>query len=400
MNIRFGRRVNYAVGLLTLLAILTACEKSPGRSGPPPGPSEVAVVVVQPQRVSIITELPGRTSPCLVAEVRPQVSGIIQKRLFTEGSDVKAGEVLYQIDPATYETVYASARAALARAAANVMSIRSRVERYKELVTINAVSQQDFDDATAGLKQGEAEIEAGKAAVENARINLAYTRVNAPIAGRVGKSNVTVGALVTANQPAPLTVIQQLDPIYVDATQSSANLLQLKGHIAAGRIKDGGPGQAQVKLLLEDGTSYPLQGSLKFSDVTVDASTGSFILRMVFPNPNHTLLQGMYVRALVQEGVIERAILVPQQGVSRDPKGNPFVLIVNNSDKVERRMITVARAIGDKWLVAAGLKPGDRVIVEGSQKAPPGASVKVVSFDAEGKENPAAEAAQPAVKKQ
>lgn len=399
MNTKCGRRVAWAIVVLTVFLVLTACGKSPGGGPQQAGTPEVAVVAVQPESVAINTDLPGRTSAYLVAEVRPQVSGIVQKRLFTEGSDVKAGEVLYQIDPATYEAAYAGAKAALARAEANVMSIRNRVQRYTELVTINAVSQQEHDDALAALKQAEADIEANKAVAETARINLAYTRVTAPITGRIGKSNVTVGALVTANQPSPLTVIQQLDPIYVDATQSSANLLQLKRNIAAGRIKGDGPDQARVKLLLEDGTPYPLEGKLTFSDITVDSSTGSFILRMVFPNQKHTLLPGMYVRALVQEGVADRAILAPQQGVSRDPKGNPVALIVDAEGKVQQRMITVDRAIGDKWLVTSGLKPGDQVIVEGIQKVRPGASVKAVPFDAGPKDAPgAAKTVQPPAK--
>jgi membrane fusion protein (multidrug efflux system) len=390
MKIKYGRTIICVLGVLTTLLMLGACGQSKPGGGPQGTAPEVAVVTIQPQRVSVITELPGRTSPYLIAEVRPQVNGIIQKRLFTEGGDVKAGTVLYQIDPATYEAAYAGSKAALARAEANVISIRNRVDRYKELVAINAVSQQEYDDATAALKQAEAEIEANKASVENTRINLAYTRVTAPITGRIGRSNVTVGALVTASQPTPLAVIQQLDPIFVDATQSSANLLQFKGNIAAGRIKDAGPGQTQVKLLLEDGTPYPLEGTLKFSDVTVDASTGSFIQRMVFPNPKQTLLPNMYVRALIQEGVIDRAILVPQQGVSRDPKGNPFVLIVDGSGKVEQRTITVARAIDDKWNVSSGLAPGDQVIVEGIQRVRPGSPVKVVPFDAGQKDSPQA----------
>jgi membrane fusion protein (multidrug efflux system) len=376
-----------AAGVMAFLFMFTACGK-PTQGPPQAGNPEVGVVVVQQEPVAINTELPGRVSAYLVAEVRPQVSGIIQKRFFTEGADVKAGEVLYQIDPATHEAAYSGAKAALAKAEANVMSIRNRVQRYKELVTINAVSQQEHDDAVAALKQSEADIEANKAATETARINLAYTRVTAPINGRIGKSNVTVGALVTASQPTPLSVIQQLDPIYVDATQSSANLLQLKRNIAAGRIKGDGPDQARVKLLLEDGTAYPLEGKLTFSDITVDPSTGSFILRMVFPNQKHTLLPGMYVRALVQEGVADHAILIPQQGVSRDPKGNPVALIVDGSDKVQQRIITVDRAIGNKWLITEGLKPGDRLIVEGIQKVRPGASVKVVPVDAGRKDGP------------
>jgi len=397
MQITCGRKLITA-GIAVLLLALFACGRSPQGQQQAAAP-EVAVVVVKPEPVVINTELPGRASAYLVAEVRPQVSGIIQKRLFTEGDDVKAGEVLYQIDPATYEAAHAAARATLARAEANVMSIKNRVERYKELVVINAVSQQDLDDAMATSKQAEADVASGKAAVETARINLAYTRITAPISGRTGKSMVTVGALVTANQPTALTVIQQLDPIYVDATQSSANLLQLKRNMAAGRIKGAGPDQARVRLLLEDGTPYPSEGSLKFSDVTVDPSTGSFILRMVFPNPRHMLLPGMYVRPVIQEGIVERAILVPQQGVTRDPKGNPVALIVDGSGKVEQRMIVVDRAIGNTWLVSSGLAPGDRLVVEGAQRVRPGASVKVVPFDAGGKDGPeAAKPAQPAAK--
>jgi len=408
MKIKYGTLLFCAVTFTIVLLMLNACGQSKPVAGPQGVAPEVAVFTIQQERVPVITELPGRTTAYLVAEVRPQVGGIIQKRFFTEGSDVKAGNVLYQIDPATYETAHSAAKGALARAEANVISIRNRVERYKELVTINAVSQQEYDDATAALKQAEADVQVNNAATESARINLNYTRITAPITGRIGKSNVTVGALVTANQPTPLAVIQQLDPIYVDATQSSANLLQLKGHIAAGRIKGDGPNQARVKLLLEDGTPYPLEGILKFSDVTVDSSTGSFIQRMVFPNPKLTLLPGMYTRALIQEGVIDRAILVPQQAVSRDPKGNPFVLIVDGADKVEQRMITVARAIGDKWNVASGLAPGDKVIVEGMQRVRPGATVKVIPFDAGQKENveakktanPPGKTVQPAAKAQ
>jgi membrane fusion protein, multidrug efflux system len=381
-------RLIAAMGIIVLCLMLTCCGKSKGL--PQGGAPEVAVVVMRAERVPVITELPGRTSPYLVAEVRPQVSGIIQKRLFTEGSDVKAGEVLYQIDPATYEAAYAGAKAALARAEANVMSIGNRVQRYKELVAINAISKQEHDDAVAALKQAEADIEANKAALETARINLAYTSIKAPISGRIGKSNVTVGALATAYQGTAFTTIQQLDPIFVDVTQSSANLLQLKGHIAAGRIKGAGPAQARVRLILEDSMPYPLEGNLKFSDVTVDPSTGSFILRMVFPNQKNILLPGMYVRALVQEGIIDNAILVPQQGVSRDPKGNPVVFIVDAEGKVQQRMITVARAIGDRWNVASGLAPGDRVIVEGIQKVRPGVPVKVVAFDPGRKDGPEA----------
>ncbi|MBA4390926.1 MAG: efflux transporter periplasmic adaptor subunit [Syntrophus sp. (in: bacteria)] len=385
------------VGILFIGLALSGCGKP---KGPPSGGApEVAVVVMQYERVPIVTELPGRTSAYLMAEVRPQVNGIIKERLFTEGSDVKAGDVLYQIDPASYQAAYDNAGASLARVEANLLPVRSKAERYKELVAIKAVSQQEYEDVSAALLQVEADIKYWKATVESARINLGYTRITAPISGRIGKSNVTVGALATANQASAFTTIQKLDPVYVDATQSSANLLELKRNMASGKIKGNGPGQAQVKLLLEDGTPYPAEGSLKFSDVTVDPSTGSFILRMVFPNQKNTLLPGMYVRAIVQQGVAEQAILAPQQGVSRDPKGNPFVLIVDAQSKVEQRMIVTDRAVGDKWRVSSGLAPGDQVIVEGIQKARPGASVKVVPFNAGKKESPeAAKSAQPPAK--
>ena len=269
-------------GILFICLVLTGCGN---KKQPPQGAPEVAVIVIQHERVPIFTELPGRTSAFLIAEVRPQVSGIIKKRLFTEGADVKAGEALYQIDPAPYQAAFDNASASLARAEANLPPIRSKAGRYKELVAINAVSQQEFEDVSGAHMQAEADVKYWKAAVESARINLGYTRVNAPIAGRIGKSSVTVGALATANQPLAFTTIQKLDPVYVDATQSSANLLKLKRDLSSGQIKGDGPNQAKVRLLLEDGTSYPQEGTLKFSDVTVDPSTGSFILRMVFPNP-------------------------------------------------------------------------------------------------------------------
>lgn len=381
MQSKYGR----CIVILAVLLAFTACNRSKA-DNKGPGAPEVAVVTVQPERVTLSTELPGRTSAHLIAEVRPQVSGIIQKRLFAEGADVKAGSVLYEIDPATYQAAHAAAKASLARSEANVVSLRNRVERYKELASINAVSKQDHDDAVAALAQVEADIQANKAAVQTAQINLAYTHVKAPISGRIGKSNVTVGALVTANQPTPLSVIQSLDPIYVDATQSSANVLQFKRNLATGKISGGGKDRAKVKLLLEDGTPYPTDGTLKFSDVTVDPSTGSLILRMEFPNPKHTLLPGMYVRAIIQEGVISDAILAPQQGISRDPKGNPVALIVNGEGKVEPRMVTIDRAIGNKWLITQGLKAGDRLIVEGIQKVRPGVPVKVIQFGASGKD--------------
>lgn len=384
-----SKRVKMFAVSITLIGSLILGGCGSQQAAPKPDLPEVAVVTVHPERIVLTTELPGRTSAYFIAEIRPQVNGIVQERLFNEGSDVKAGSVLYRIDPAPYQAAYDNAVAALARSKANLEPVRLKAERYRKLIGLKAISQQDFDNADAALKQAEADIECAKAAVESARINLAYTRITAPISGRIGKSDVTVGALATAYQGSAFATIQQLDPIYVDATQSSANLLDLKRNISAGRIKGAGPDQARVKLLLEDGTLYPQEGILKFSEVTVDPSTGSFILRMVFPNPMHILLPGMYVRAVVQEGMVERAILVPQQGVSRDPKGNPFALIVDGSGKVEQRMITVARAMGDRWLVSEGLDPGDHLIVEGSQRIRPGSFVKVVPFDAGRKDGPA-----------
>ncbi|MDD4463875.1 MAG: efflux RND transporter periplasmic adaptor subunit [Desulfobacterales bacterium] len=368
------------LGVLAGFLITSGCERQPQNAAPPAGPPEVSVVTLQPERVTITTELSGRTSAYLIAEVRPQVNGIIQKRLFTEGADVKAGDVLYQIDPALYQAAYDSARASLARAEANVTSIRYRSERYKELVSIKAVSRQDYDDTVAALKQAEAEIAVGKAAVESARINLDYTRVTAPISGSIGRSLVTVGALATAGQGLPLATIQQIDPVYVDVTQSSASLLRLQRSMESGTLKRDRSNRARVKLNLEDGTPYPLEGALQFHDITVDPTTGSYILRIVFPNPKRILLPGMYARAILEEGVNEQAILVPQQGVGRNPKGEPVSLIVDAEGRVQQRMLTLDRTVGDKWLVSSGLESGDRVIVEGSQKVKPGVSVKAVPF--------------------
>ncbi len=382
-------------GILTGMLAITGCKQPTPPGGPTtakPTP-EVGVVIVRTEPVTLTMELSGRISPQMVAEVRPQVGGIILKRLFTEGSEVKAGEPLYQIDPATYQAAYSSAKAALAKAEANGFTIRQKSERYKQLVAISAVSRQEYDDATAALKQAEADIEAGKAAVETARINLAYTKITAPIAGKIGRSTVTPGALVTANQATALATIQQLDPVYVDVTQSSADLLRLKRNLASGELKGNEPGQATVKLLLEDNSTYPQTGTLKFSEVTVDQSTGSVILRAQFPNPNHLLLPGMFVRGLIQEGVRDQVMLVPQRGVSRDPAGNAIALVAGENDVVERRVLKTERTVGDAWLVTDGLKVGERVIVEGIQRIRPGVTVKVVPFEAK-----AAAGSQPAVK--
>lgn len=342
---------------------------------------EVAVIELKPERASLTVNLSGRTSAYLIAEVRPQVGGIIQKRFFTEGSDVKAGDVLYQIDPALYQASYDKAKADLGKAEAQLVPIKYKFDRYSVLIKSKAISEQSFDDARGDFKKAEAEIEVARAAADTARINLDYTRITAPISGRIGKSNVTVGALVMANNSIALATIQQIDPIYVDVTQSSANLLRLKQEISKGLIKNDKNEMAKVKLFFEDGTLYPLEGDMKFRDVTVDHSTGSFILRMVFPNPDYLLLPGMFVKAAVKEGVVEQAILVPQQGVMRDMKGNPYAMIVDASGKVEQRILEIDRVIGNNWLVKKGLSPGDRVIMEGFQRIRPGAPVKAVSFE-------------------
>ena len=360
---------------------LAACGKAPASKGMPPGaggPAEVGVVAVKQQRVAITSELSGRTAASVIAEIRPQIGGIVQRRLFAEGGEVKAGEVLYQIDPAVYQANSDSAKAGLAKALANQETLRLKVDRYKSLLASKMISQQAFDDANASFQQAQADIATGKAAVELARINLAYTRVQSPISGRIGKSTVTQGALVTASQPTALATVQQLDPINVDVTQSSTEMMRMRRALAGGVLKSAGTDQARVKLLLDDGSTYPLEGKLTFSEATVDPGTGSVTLRAVFPNPNRELLPGMYVRAIVEEGVMEDAIVVPQQGVTHDPKGDAVAMVVNAEGKVEQRIVKTERAIGDKWLVSDGLKAGDQLIVEGLQKARPGAPVVVV----------------------
>jgi membrane fusion protein (multidrug efflux system) len=379
-------------GLMVLGLLVFSCK--PKTANTPAALPEVAIVTVYPERIVLTTELPGRTAAYLVAEIRPQVNGLIKSRLFREGAEVKAGDLLYQIDSAPYEAAYSQAKAGLAQAQAdlmtaeaNVPALRSRAERYNGLIDIHAVGLQDYDDAKAALRQAEATVEARKAsvevnraAVETSRINLSYTPIKAPISGRIGKSNITVGALATAYQANPLAVVQQLDPVYVDVVQSNVDLLRLRSNLESGRLKRNGPLQNKVKLLLEDGSVYPIEGSFQFRDVTVDPTTGSVSLRLVFPNPKEVLLPGVFVRAVVEEGVREQAILVPQQGVSRDPKGNPLAWVVGKDDKVERRELELDRAIGDKWLVSKGVAEGDRVIVEGYTKVRVGTQVKAVPF--------------------
>ena len=374
-----------ATAAVAAALLLFGCGNENGQQAGRSHVPEVAVVTVEPRPIELTTELPGRTSSYLVSEIRPQVNGIVQKRMFKEGSDVNAGDLLYQIDPAPFQVAYDSAKASLSKAQANLPSIRSRAERYKEVLADKAVTKQDYDDATAAVLQAEAEVQYWKTEVEAARINLNYTRVTAPISGRIGKSSVTDGALVTAYQPTALATIQKLDPIYVDVTQSSAELLRLRRNLETGQLIADKNNQKKVRILLGDPTSYSLEGSLEFRDVTVDPSTGSFTLRIVVPNPDHLLLPGMFVRAVVKEGIVEKAIFVPQQGVNRTPKGEPVALIVDETGKVQQRMLTLDRAVGDQWLVSSGLSAGDRVIVEGGQKVRPGTVVKTVPFHLKGK---------------
>lgn len=410
---------------------LWGCDgENPSRMGPPPTP-EVAVITVQPQSVTLTTELPGRTAAFRMAEIRPQVSGLIKKRLFTEGTEVKAGQVLYQIDPAPFQAALDSAAANLSAMGktvgrakailnASIADLKrqeslhelalSNSRRFEDLIKDRAVSALQRDQAAtdaaaaeAALKVAEAQVESSRqslavaeaavkqaeAAMKTARINLAYTQIAAPISGRIGRSNVTEGAIVTAYQPMALATIQQLDPIYVDVQQSTSDLLALKRRIKDGQINQKGPDQSKVRLILGEDTPYPQEGMFQFRDVTVDPSTGSVILRIVFPNAQGALLPGMFVRAVVKEGINEQAILVSQQGVFRDHKGNPAAFVVNDDDKVEQRPLTLERTIGHNWLVSAGLAAGDRVIVEGMQKVRPGSPVKVVPFN-EGGVQPAA----------
>ncbi len=376
-------KINVLLALLSAGLLFTGCERKQ-QTPPPRSLPQVTILTVKAQKVALATELPGRTAPFRVAEIRPQVSGLILKRLFVEGSDVKAGQVLYQIDPAPFQAILNNSLAALRRAEATLPSIRARAERYRNLLADKAVSRQEYDDAAAALIQVEADIRYYQAALETARINLGYTEVKAPISGRIGRSLVTEGAIVTAYQPLALATIQQLDPIYVDVPRSTTELLYLQRRLQDGRLQNQGADRNQVKLILEDNSVYTSKGKLQFRDVTVDQTNGSVILRVVFANPQSVLLPGMFVRAVINEGVNEQAILVPQQVVSRDHKGNPLALIVTTDNKVQLRRLTIDRALGDKWLITSGLAPGDRVIVEGRQRVRPGARVEVVLPKASG----------------
>src|SRR5579863_3402370 len=358
-----------AIGLL-----VAGCAKHAALTPPKPA---VTVVDLHAGPVSLTTELPGRTSPYRVADVRPQVDGVVLKRLFKEGDLVAAGKQLYQIDPAAYEATLESSRATLAHARAAVIAAKLTAERYTALVDAHAVSHQDYDNAVATLQQDQADMASGEAAVRSAEINLAYTKVYSPISGRTGRSSVTEGALVTANQASSLVTITQLDPVYVDLTQPSTTLVRLKRELAAGQIRRVDGDQAPAKLLLEDGSSYDSPGRLEFSEVTVDQGTGSVTLRAIFPNPESLLLPGMFVRATIEEGVREGAILAPQQGITHSPDGEATALVVGANDTVEKRSIELNGALGDHWLVTRGLAAGDRLIVAGVQAIKPGMQVAV-----------------------
>ncbi len=374
----YPRALARAVLCMLLSMMLLACEEggkgAPGASGP----REVVVIKLEPRREVYTTALAGRIASFQVAEVRPQVGGILQQRLFTEGADVKAGQALYQIDPATYEAALDSAQAALMKSEANVTPARLKAERFRELLAIKAVSKQEYDDAQAAFKQAEADVAVNRAAVKTARINLEYTKVRSPISGRIGKSAFTPGALVTANQAQALTSVRQLDPVYVDITQSSQDLLRLRAQFTNGELRSVAE-EAPVRLKLENGAMYPHEGRLQFTDVSVDESTGMVSLRALFPNPEHILLPGMYVRAVITEGVDEHALLGPQRALRRDPKGQASVLLVDGGGKAEVRLVDVGRTVGDSWQVLSGLNPGDLVIVEGGQNVRPGMSVKIRS---------------------
>jgi membrane fusion protein (multidrug efflux system) len=366
------------LGIAPALAamVLSGCGSAkPAPMSPPP---QVSVVTVHRESVPITTELPGRTSAYLVAQVRARVDGVVLKREFKEGGEVKAGQRLYQIDPAPYIAALNSATASLQKAQANLASTTAQAERYKVLVAANAVSKQEYDNAVAAQGQGAADVATGKAAVAMAQINLSYTNVVSPITGRIGPSQVTQGAYVQASAATLMATVQQFDPIYVDLTQSSVEGLQLRRDVAAGQLKLNGPDQANVTLLLEDGRQYQATGSLQFTDITVDQGTGSVTVRAIFPNPRFVLLPGMFVRARIEEGVNENAFLVPQVGVTHDPKGQATALVVGPDNKVTVHALQLRGTSGDQWIVDGGLDDGDRVIVAGVQKVQPGAVVEAV----------------------
>ena len=379
----FARTSSPSAGLLLGLVLagtlaVAGCSKSDKADAKAAAPAtkDIGVVTLKAERLTFNTELSGRTVAPVVAQIRPQVGGILQKRLFTEGALVKAGQVLYQLDPASFQASYASAQAGVRKAESTLATARTVARRNAELVKIDAISQQVNDQTQAAAQQAEADVAVARATEQTARINLDRTRILAPISGWAELSSVTEGALVTADQATPLTTVQQLDPVYVHVTQSSSELLRLKRDLASGRLQRGGANEAPIKLLLEDGSSYPHPGKLTFSGVTVDAGTGTVTLRAVVPNPDRLLMPGMYVRAVLQEGVVDDALLVPQQAVTRAPDGSASTVVVGDDNKLVKRPIVVGRAVGNRWQVISGLAAGDRVMVEGSQRARPGDTVK------------------------
>lgn len=379
-------RILSASGIAAIAALLlTSCGRKegaaaagPGGPGGPPAPLEVGVLTVTPSPVTLTQDLPGRISAYRVAEVRARVNGIVLRRLFTEGSDVKEGQLLYEIDPAPYQAALDSALATLARAEANVATARLKEERYKQLLATKTIARQDYDDALANARSFDADVLAGKAAVQTAKINLEYTKVTAPISGRIGISQVTEGAYVQTSAANLLAVIQQLDPVYLDVTQASTEYLRLKRDLADGRLKADGKGQAQVKLIHETGDIYSEEGTLEMADVTVNATTNSVTLRAVFPNPHGELLPGLFVRERLEEGNAPNAILVPQLAVTRNTKGQPTALVVAANGTAELRVLETPRAVGNQWLVASGLQAGDQLIVSNLQRVRPGAPVKPI----------------------
>jgi membrane fusion protein (multidrug efflux system) len=378
-----AQQVAIAVGVLLLLvlAYLLFWPKS-APTPPPPGPTPVGVVVVSEQPVTLTTELPGRTAAFETSEVRPQVNGLVRARLFTEGDYVSAGQPLYQIDPSTYRANVTNARGALANARATIASTEALARRYGELVKINAISKQDYENALASAQQARASVTTQTGVLQSAEVDLSRTTIRAPISGRIGISAFTTGALVTAQQEGALTTIQRLDPIYVDIQQSSSDLLNLRQQMLSGQLSGD---TTPVQLILETGQAYPLVGQLRFADVTVDPTTGSQTIRAVFPNPQHLLLPGMFVRARLTQGIQSRGMLVPQTAVTRDPRGRPTVLVVGPGNKATVRIITADQSVGDNWLVTAGLKPGEKVIVEAGPLLQPGAPVTPQPWKPSGK---------------
>ena len=384
---KMGPKTGFAVAAM-MLAPLAACgggnesqqQQQQGAGGPAAGPPQVSVVTVQPQAVTLTSTLPGRTTAFETSEVRPQVNGLVTARLFTEGDYVREGQPLYRVDPQPYQAQVASARAALARARAAIASSAALQRRYGELVKINAIARQDYENAVTTAAQAQADVAAQQAALRSAQIDLARTTIRAPISGRIGRSVTTTGALVSAAQTNPLTTIQRLDPIYVDVSQSSADLLKLRQQLAAGDLSRGGTA-ARVRLRLEDGSVYPIEGKLQFADVSVDPNTGTQTIRALFPNPKGLLLPGMFVRAELVEGTKSDAIMVPVRAVTRDERGNPSVMVVGADGKLQPRQLTTSRTIGENWLVTAGLNPGDKVVMEGAMMLRPGMAVKAVPYN-------------------